>query len=218
MKSTHVAGLLLSLLLTACVTPEEMAQRRAQEETQRQARIQAELAAQQARKRAELAAMRSRCLSYGYRENSDALANCVQAEIHVAQRNAQEQLEQERRERERRERLESERLERERRDRERLPPPPGPQKPYGQSHEYGCKLFEHINLAGNVYSMPPDSQHSVLRDFNDRASSVWVSRGCVLTVYEHHQFKGSSVSFSEGPANVQLLWNDRISSAQCACR
>ena len=83
-----------------------------------------------------------------------------------------------------------------------------------------CTVYEHNDFRGwshRISSRRPTSW--VGNRYNDRISSVQVSRGCSLRVYEHRDFKGRSHTFRRGRHdNMPRGWNDRISSAKCRCR
>ena len=54
---------------------------------------------------------------------------------------------------------------------------------------------------------------SSLNKWNDEISSLKISTGYQVTVYEHGDFKGKNVTITQGKANlVPLMWNDKISS------
>ena len=54
---------------------------------------------------------------------------------------------------------------------------------------------------------------SSLNKWNDAISSLKISSGYQITVFEHGDFKGKNVTITKGKANlVPLMWNDKISS------
>ena len=54
---------------------------------------------------------------------------------------------------------------------------------------------------------------SSLNKWNDEISSLKISTGYQVTVYEHGDFKGRNATITQGKANlVPLMWNDKISS------
>lgn len=96
----------------------------------------------------------------------------------------------------------------------RRPPPPPP--PVRQS----CRVYRDVNFAGGELALAANNSYSMLgAGMNDQASSVKVPQGCSLTVYSHEGLDGRSRVFLEGDYNyVGEQWDDRISSAECACR
>lgn len=89
MKSLLFFGAAIATLVTACASPEQLAEQRRRE-----------AAAQQARYEARMNSFRAACRQYGYREGSDQFAACVERTSREwAQRARQAQAEQEYRER-----------------------------------------------------------------------------------------------------------------------
>lgn len=101
-----------------------------------------------------------------------------------------------------------------RRDGNRLyaPPPPPPQQI--------CHLYRDADFQGGELALSANMQFASLGyGMDDQTSSVKVPQGCSLTVYSHEGLDGRSRVFQEGDYNfVGEMWDDRISSAQCACR
>jgi len=71
------------LFLAACATPEQRAQRAAQDEAQRQAQ------AQQI-----VASLKVRCNAYGFREGTDGFASCMQTEVRAFEAQARARAQQ----------------------------------------------------------------------------------------------------------------------------
>merc|ERR1719369_197410 len=86
-----------------------------------------------------------------------------------------------------------------------------------------CAVFhENFHFSGQTFSLHGDNSH--LDSFwNDRISSVRVTPGCTVTLYEHFGFGGRSVSRSGGSWSSLLHiqsgfnWNDKVSSIRCSC-
>lgn len=85
----------------------------------------------------------------------------------------------------------------------------------------GVVLYSAINYNGDsrAFSTAPHRETSLGDDtqvpppgtWGDQASSVKVSPGCVLTLYEHEEFLGSSATFL-GDTPALGAWNDQASS------
>lgn len=86
---------------------------------------------------------------------------------------------------------------------------------YGRS---ACVLFEDVNFRGRTLEMGPNDSVSFRggQFWNDRVSSIFVSRGCTLVAYQDTRMRGRSI---EVRRRVRSLggWNDQISSAECVC-
>lgn len=80
-----------------------------------------------------------------------------------------------------------------------------------------CTVYEHENYEGRSEKLGPDNSVPLMQRWNDRISSIDVSRGCRLTAFEHKNFTGDSKTFGAPNRYVGDLWNDRISSMQCNC-
>jgi hypothetical protein len=86
--------------------------------------------------------------------------------------------------------------------------------------EASCVLFEDGNFRGRSLEMGPDDSVSFRggQFWNDRVSSVFVSRGCTLVAYEDTRMRGRSIEINRRVRNLDRGgWNDRISSAECSC-
>ena len=55
------------------------------------------------------------------------------------------------------------------------------------------------------------------RSWNDIVSSLTVTPGCKITVYEHNNAQGASKTFTQTSRWVGGSWNDKISSYYCTC-
>jgi hypothetical protein len=77
-----------------------------------------------------------------------------------------------------------------------------------------------MDFGGGELQLSPNNSYGDLGSgMNDQTSSVKVPIGCSLTVYSRDNLTGRSKVFLEGDYNfVGEHWNDRISSAECACR
>jgi len=57
--------------------------------------------------------------------------------------------------------------------------------------------------------------------WNDQISAVRVESGCTITLYEHENYGGAQVTYTEGPVSYNDLngdgFNDRMSSYKCTC-
>ena len=84
--------------------------------------------------------------------------------------------------------------------------------------EAGCVMYEHRDYRGDRYYLHPGEQvFYVGDDWNDEVSSVNLSAGCHLRVYEHDDFRGEQKTFTRRSQYIGNLWNDEISSAVCSC-
>jgi len=85
--------------------------------------------------------------------------------------------------------------------------------------EPACVMFEHVNFRGRSIEMAPDDSVSFRggQFWNDRVSSVLVSRGCTLIAYEDTRMGGRSIEIRRRARDLGGYWNDRISSAECVC-
>lgn len=82
----------------------------------------------------------------------------------------------------------------------------------------GCTLYQHANYKGWSVKIPANGSYRRFAKpkHNDHVSSVRVSGGCVLALYEHWDFRGVRHTYSR--ARRQVRTNDKYSSAKCACR
>ncbi len=86
---------------------------------------------------------------------------------------------------------------------------------------HGCAtLYKHYTFRGKALTIQPGKSIDNLRrvGFDDLASSVQVSRGCRLTLFQHPQFGGFSKTYGPGSYARLARINDESSSAQCNCR
>lgn len=83
----------------------------------------------------------------------------------------------------------------------------------------GCALYEHSNFqGGNLYFDANQTSASLnSAGWNDKASSVAVSPGCTLEVFQHDNYQGNRQVYTQDVANVGQAWNDQISSIKCTC-
>jgi hypothetical protein len=101
--------------------------------------------------------------------------------------------------------------------------------------EAGCTIYEHSELGGDrsglsVWNefldggdqgtaMSGEAVAYLGEGWNDTVSSVRVTRGCALTLYEHAGFGGASVRFGPGTHDLaDTWWNDRATGARCTCQ
>lgn len=84
--------------------------------------------------------------------------------------------------------------------------------------DVACEMYEHVSFRGRVLPMTPGQAVSFRggQFWNDRVSSVRVSPGCSLVVYQHTRMGGASEEFFRS-ARAIGGWNDQISSAECIC-
>ncbi|OQY58187.1 MAG: hypothetical protein B6245_13160 [Desulfobacteraceae bacterium 4572_88] len=80
-----------------------------------------------------------------------------------------------------------------------------------------CKFYEHGSGKGNHFNGEIGKVKYVGNDWNDEISSVWLRKGCMLTVYEHSDFKGRKHTFygKKGGTLYNLTdfkFNDSLSS------
>lgn len=80
-----------------------------------------------------------------------------------------------------------------------------------------CVVYEHAEFEGRQSVLEAGDIVSRMQYWNDRISSLDVTRNCHLTVYEHAGFKGASRIFNRTQSYVGDHWNDRISSMECQC-
>lgn len=88
-------------------------------------------------------------------------------------------------------------------------PPPG--FPAPPSTGQVC-FYEHVNYNGRSICANPGQQANSLNAFNDRISSIRVSRGASAYVCEHDNFGGRCTTISSSRANLGSRNNDIISS------
>ena len=75
---------------------------------------------------------------------------------------------------------------------------------YENSHFRGKSSFIYFGEHSNI---------GKLTLLNDNISSIEVNKGYQLTIYEHGDFKGKSVTITSDQPNLgDLGWNDKISS------
>ncbi|HEV7782006.1 MAG TPA: hypothetical protein VGO58_12120 [Chitinophagaceae bacterium] len=74
-------------------------------------------------------------------------------------------------------------------------------------------LFEECNYAGRKYYLTPGSYKGYSMQIpNDRLSSMQIPNGMRITIYEHDDFKGKSVTYTSSVACLADGWNDNTSS------
>jgi len=81
-----------------------------------------------------------------------------------------------------------------------------------------CAMFEDTNFRGRSIEMEPDDSVNFRggQFWNDRVSSIFVSRRCTLVAYEDSGMRGRSIEVQRRARSLGG-WNDRISSAECTC-
>jgi hypothetical protein len=83
----------------------------------------------------------------------------------------------------------------------------------------GPSFYGDINFSGGAFSLSSDSSF-VGWDWNDRISSVIVPAGQTVTLYEHSDFGGQSLTLTSDAADLRQFagpgpgntWNDAVSS------
>jgi hypothetical protein len=92
-----------------------------------------------------------------------------------------------------------------------------------EAYEEGVCLYEHINFGDAMINFTADDldlTNNILRNtisWNEQASSIIVSDGWIVTIYEKINFKGASREV-KGPAQdpdfTKSSWNDKVSSIE----
>src|SRR5262245_485920 len=81
-----------------------------------------------------------------------------------------------------------------------------------------CTVYHDVNYGGRSAVLGGGAAWNYIGDaFNDKVSSIRLTRGCTFTAFEHKEFGGRSRVFSANTTFVGADWNDRISSAKCSC-
>lgn len=82
-------------------------------------------------------------------------------------------------------------------------------------------MYQHVCFAGAMIEFTTDDPNltdNILQNttsWNDQGSSIIVSDGWTVTVYEHVDFKGASREFKgpvQDPDFTKSNWNDKVSS------
>jgi hypothetical protein len=89
------------------------------------------------------------------------------------------------------------------------PPPPG-----GCSSTAPVILYEHVDFGGACWGFSPGSHSWVGDGANDKASSIRVAAGYVVSLFEHGEFGGSwhNTETSASPWGWSNVGNDNVSS------
>ena len=83
----------------------------------------------------------------------------------------------------------------------------------------GCTIYKNKNFLGASKDIAAGQEISVFeRGWDNQITSVKVSSGCQLTVWQKKDFKGKKQEFAENAQNVGNRWNDIASSAKCSCQ
>ena len=81
-----------------------------------------------------------------------------------------------------------------------------------------ARLYEHSNQEGAVYEISHGASTSYIGgSWNDKVSSIVVSPGCTLTLYEHSSFTGREGQFTGTSNQLVSFWNDQVSGYKCDC-
>jgi len=81
-----------------------------------------------------------------------------------------------------------------------------------------CSVFEHHHFGGWRLDLHGGSQWNYVGNrYNDKISSIRVSRGCTFTAYEHRDFHGWSQTYRTDTPTLGRGINDQISSGRCTC-
>ena len=75
-------------------------------------------------------------------------------------------------------------------------------------------LYEHYNYEG--WAM--NSGDHFPSDRNDEVTSIRVTYGCTIIIYEHDNYDGQRRTITSDTPNLGSDWNDRLSSYTCSCR
>jgi hypothetical protein len=92
-------------------------------------------------------------------------------------------------------------------------PPPPPPPPPGCASSAPVILFEHVDFGGACWGFWPGS-HASVGDANDKASSIRVAAGYVVSLFQHPDFGGSwhNTETSSSPWGWSSVGNDSVSS------
>jgi hypothetical protein len=83
----------------------------------------------------------------------------------------------------------------------------------------GCTMYQHAGFRGRAFDLRAGERVPFVgHDWNDQASSARVDRGCRLTMFEHADYQGASLSLRRDAEYFGHDWNDQVSSAMCSCR
>ena len=75
-----------------------------------------------------------------------------------------------------------------------------------------CFIYQHVDMKGATFVATGDVPNLVKLGFNDKASSIVISKGD-WAFYEHVDYKGKKIVLGPGTyANLHTLGNDTLSS------
>jgi len=77
---------------------------------------------------------------------------------------------------------------------------------------YNVVVFEHADKKGKLWRINSFDEDLGARGMGAKVSSICVSKGKRVTIYEHTNYGGASKSLGEGFHNLTGWWNDRIYS------
>jgi len=77
---------------------------------------------------------------------------------------------------------------------------------FGGSERVSCIFYKHANGRGSSFEGEPGNHHSIMRQWNDEISSVWIQRGYQVTLYEHDKFQGKRLVL-KGEGRKGSLYN-----------
>lgn len=81
-----------------------------------------------------------------------------------------------------------------------------------------ASLYEHEKFGGDTLLVFSNQSMSNIGDlWNDRISSVQVTPGCHITLFEHINFAGSTHTLWGNSDNIGYVFNDQASSFDCYC-
>jgi Syncollin/Beta/Gamma crystallin len=81
-----------------------------------------------------------------------------------------------------------------------------------------ARLYEHAGFGGEVKYVESGSDVTYIGNlWNDKVSSVQVTAGCTLNVWEHANYGGRHSTYGGRIPYVGDDWNDIISSFTCDC-
>ena len=87
--------------------------------------------------------------------------------------------------------------------------------------DHACSLYEGGNFGGRSVTMKPGTGYRSLGRMDNRVSSVRVSDGCALELYENTRFNedrtGFRTSYRTNVPQLSQRMDDKISSAKCRC-
>ena len=82
------------------------------------------------------------------------------------------------------------------------------------SIDYCAKLYQHFGFAGSDYGVPVTTELNLPQDWNNQVSSVKVTPGYILELYDNPDRGGALLNTLTDDVN-QLDPNDRASSLSC---